>query len=61
MEQIGNGGSEIQNHSGLDLEFKQKIINNLSNEFEHLHYQSAKTKVFQCDKLLQKSLTAFCT
>ena len=32
-------------------------MNNLSNEFEHLHYQSAKTKVFQCDKLIQKSLT----
>ncbi|MDI9312769.1 MAG: hypothetical protein QM535_21345 [Limnohabitans sp.] len=41
----------------IGFRIQAKIINNLSYEFEHLHYQSAKTKVFQCDKLLQKSLT----
>ncbi len=40
----------------IGFRIQAKIINNLSEEFEHLHYQS-KTKVFQCDKLLQKALT----
>jgi len=40
----------------IGFRVQAKILNITSDEFEHLHYQSFKTKVFQCDKLIQKAL-----
>jgi len=34
-----------------------KIINILSNEFEHIHYKTPSTGVYQCDKLIKTALT----
>lgn len=49
----------FQGRSGNWIGFRvqAKIINLLSNEFEHLHYQNPRTHIYQCDKLIQNALS----
>lgn len=45
-----------QNRMWIGFRIQAKIINNDSNRFEHLHYKG-DDGVYQCDKLIAKSLT----
>jgi hypothetical protein len=41
----------------IGLRIQAKIINIDTEEFEHLHYQTPSTKMYQCDKLIKNALT----
>jgi len=47
------------NHSGKWIGFRvqAKIINNKSNEFEHLHYKGKTALAHQCDTLIHNALS----
>lgn len=40
----------------VGLRIQAKILNIDSNEFEHLHYHTKHSKIYQCDKLIKHSL-----
>lgn len=47
------------NHSEkwIGYRVQAKIINNKSNEFEHLHYKGKKAVAYQCDTLIHNALS----
>lgn len=44
-------------NSWIGLRLQAKIINILTDKFEHLHYQTLSTKEYQCDKLIKNALS----
>lgn len=45
------------NNNWIGFRVQAKILNLNSEEFEHLHYQTPATGIYQCDKLIQNALT----
>jgi hypothetical protein len=47
----------LNNNQWIGFRVQAKILNINSEEFEHLHYQTPATGIYQCDKLIQNALT----
>lgn len=47
----------FNNNQWIGFRVQAKILNIGSEEFEHLHYQTPATGIYQCDKLIQNALT----
>lgn len=47
----------INNSHWVGFRVQAKILNITTEEFEHLHYQTPATGIYQCDKLIKNALT----